>query len=124
MQAEDRIRLQHMIEAAQAAQRFMAGRQRADLDLDQLLLFAVVRAIEIVGEAATRVSEETRAATPDVPWPAIIGMRNRVVHAYFNIDREIVWKTLMLELPQLLPALQAALDAESTHKAGRAGESL
>ncbi len=112
MQAEDRIRLQHMIEAAQAAQRFMAGRQRADLDLDQLLLFAVVRAIEIVGEAATRVSEETRAATPDVPWPAIIGMRNRVAHAYFNIDREIVWKTLMLELPQLLPTLQAALDAE------------
>ena len=112
MQAEDRIRLQHMIEAAQTAQKFMAGRQRADLDQDQLLLFAVVRAIEIVGEAATRVSEETRAATPDVPWPAIIGMRNRVVHAYFNIDREIVWKTVTLELPQLLPALQAALDAE------------
>lgn len=112
MQAEDRIRLQHMIEAAQTAQKFMAGRQRADLDQDQLLQFAVVRAIEIVGEAATRVSEETRAATPDVPWPAIIGMRNRVVHAYFNIDREIVWKTVTQELPQLLPALQAALDAE------------
>lgn len=112
MRAEDRIRLQHMVEAAQAAQRFMTARQRADLDRDQLLLFAVVRAIEIVGEAATRVSEETRAATPDVPWPAIIGMRNRVVHAYFDIDREIVWKTITLELPQLLPALQAALETE------------
>jgi uncharacterized protein with HEPN domain len=109
MQAEDRIRLQHMVEAAQAAQQFMAGRDRAALDQDQMLLFAVVRALEIVGEAATRVSPETRAAMPDVPWQAIIGMRNRVVHAYFNIDRQVVWKTVSAELPQLLPALQAAL---------------
>ena len=109
MKAEDRIRLQHMIEAAHAAQQFMTGRQRADLDNDQMLLFAVVRAIEIVGEAATRVSDETRAATPTVPWPAIIGMRNRVVHAYFSIDREVVWKTVTAELPLLLPTLQAAL---------------
>ena len=105
MQAEDRIRLKHMVEAAQAAQAFMVGRKRADLDADQMLLFAVVRAIEIVGEAATRVTAETRSAAPGIPWPAMIGMRNRVVHAYFNIDREIVWKTVTVELPQLLPAL-------------------
>ena len=83
MQAEDRIRIQHMVEAALAAQGFMTGRQRADLERDQMLLFAVVRAIEIVGEAASRVSAETRAATPQIPWPSMVGMRNRVMHAQF-----------------------------------------
>ncbi|OGB06192.1 MAG: hypothetical protein A3E25_16535 [Burkholderiales bacterium RIFCSPHIGHO2_12_FULL_69_20] len=109
MQAEDRIRLQHMIDAAQAALQFVSGRQRVDLDADQMLLFAVVRAIEIVGEAATRMSIEARDAAPGVPWAAIVGMRHRIVHAYFSIDRDIVWNTVMLELPQLLPILQAAL---------------
>ena len=87
----------------------MTGWQRADLDRDQMLLFAVVRAIEIVGEAASRVSAETRAATPQIPWPAIVGMRNRVVHAYFDIDREIVWTTVIAELPLLVAGLRAAL---------------
>jgi uncharacterized protein with HEPN domain len=112
MEAEDRVRMQHMVEAAQAAQRFVAGRDRAALDDDQMLLFAVVRALEIVGEAATRVSPQSRVATPGVPWPAIIGMRNRVVHAYFSIDREVVWKTVTAELPPLLAALRAALNRE------------
>lgn len=110
MQAEDRIRLQHMVEAVQAARQFMTGRDRAALDQDQMLLFAVARALEIVGEAATRVSAETRAANAAVPWAAIIGMRNRMVHAYFSIDHEIVWQTVSSELPRLLPVLQAALD--------------
>lgn len=74
-----------------------------------MLLFAVVRAVEIVGEAATRVSIEARASAPGIPWAAIVGMRNRVVHAYFSIDRDIVWNTVTRELPQLLQALQATL---------------
>ncbi len=74
-----------------------------------MLLFAVVRAVEIVGEAATRVSNETRMATPEIPWSDIMGMRNRLVHGYFNINIEIVWKTVTVELPQLLPVLEIAL---------------
>ena len=76
-----------------------------------MLLFAVVRAIEIIGEAAARVSPQTRAATSEIPWQAIVGMRNRVVHAYFSIDCEVVWKTVSVESPQLLAALHAALSA-------------
>lgn len=109
MQAEDRIRLTHMIEAAEAAQRFTAGRQRADLDTDQMLLFAVVRAVEIVGEAAGKVSPEVRAAVPGLPWAAIVGMRNRMAHAYFNIDHDMVWQTVQHELGPLLQLLRAAL---------------
>jgi uncharacterized protein with HEPN domain len=95
-----------------AACRFLSGRQRADLDTDQMLLFAVVRAIEIVGEAAARVSPECRVTVPGVPWPAIIGMRNRMVHAYFDIDidHDVVWQTVQVEFAPLLTALQAALN--------------
>jgi len=72
-----------------------------------MLLFAVVRAIEVIGEAAGRVSHDTRALAPDVPWNAIAGMRNRLIHGYFDIDTEIVWKTVTEEIPTLLPGLRA-----------------
>ena len=71
-----------------------------------MLLFALVRAVEVVGEAASRVSEETRAEATEVPWPAIIAMRNRLIHAYFDIDRDILWKTVTAELPALLDQLR------------------
>jgi uncharacterized protein with HEPN domain len=77
-----------------------------------MLLFAVVRAIEVIGEAAARMSPEGRAALPDLPWPAIIGMRNRIVHAYFDIDHEVVWQTVVGELPGLVQVLEAALASE------------
>lgn len=92
MQDEDRIRLLHMVEAAETAQDFISGRKREDLDTDRMLLFALVRAIELIGEAAGRVSESTRAAASDVPWALIVSMRNRLIHAYFDIDRDILWK--------------------------------
>ncbi len=98
-----------MIEAAETALAFVGGRKRADLDLDRMLLFAVVRAIEIVGEAAAKVSEETRTSVPDIPWGGIVGMRNRLIHGYFDIDTAIVWKTLSDELPVLLPILRRAV---------------
>ena len=94
-----------MVEAAETAARFIAGRTRADLDSDQMLLFALARAIEVVGEAASKVTPETRAALPLVPWGQIVAMRNRLIHAYFDIDRDILWKTASEELPALLPLL-------------------
>lgn len=109
MRAEDRIRLLHMTEAAQTALKFVAGRQKADLQSDQMLLFAVVRAIEILGEAANKVSEDLQSANSSIPWRAMVGMRNRLVHAYFDVDTEMVWKTLQREIPELLSALQALL---------------
>ncbi|MBV8739926.1 MAG: DUF86 domain-containing protein [Alphaproteobacteria bacterium] len=107
MPPEDRARLLHMIEAAEAACGFTSGRVRNDLDSDRMLAFALVRAIEIVGEAAGRVSVPTREAAADIPWGLIVSMRNRLIHAYFEIDHEVVWKTATEELPQLLPRLRA-----------------
>ncbi len=101
-----------MIEAGQTAQRFVAGRQRAELGTDTMLVFAVVQAIQIVGEAASQVSHEARSATPSVPWVRIIGMRNRLVHAYADIDHEVVWKTATEEIPALLPPLISLLPTD------------
>jgi uncharacterized protein with HEPN domain len=106
MRFEDVARIRHMIDASETVRQFMSGRQRADLDSDRMLLFAVVRAIEVVGEAAGKVTEETRADAQDIPWSAIVSMRNRLIHGYFDIDTEIVWKTVSRELPDLLPRLQ------------------
>ena len=107
MRTDDAVRLRHMIDAAETAAQFMAGRDRAALDADRMLLFAVVRAIEVVGEAAAKISVETRAASPQIPWAAVVGMRHRLIHGYFNVDPELVWQTVSRELPALLPTLRA-----------------
>jgi uncharacterized protein with HEPN domain len=112
MRAEDRVRLRHMVEAAESAGQFMTGRQRTDLDDDRMLLFAVVHAIEILGEAASKISEETRATHTGIPWRAIIGMHNRLIHAYFEINTAIVWQTVTQEIPALLPQLRALATEE------------
>lgn len=109
MRDDDRIRILHMIEATESALSFVSGRKRSDLDEDRMLLFGVVRAIEVIGEAAGKISEDTRTNASEVPWTAIVSMRNRLIHAYFDIDRDIVWKTTTEELPALLRSLRVLL---------------
>lgn len=109
MAPEDRVRLLHMIEAADEAISFIAGHTPTGLASDRKTLFAVIRCIEIIGEAAARVSDATRNSAPDVPWSAIVGMRNRLVHAYFDVDADLVWKTTSVELPVLKARLQALI---------------
>lgn len=109
---QDVIRLRHMLDAAEEAIAFVQGRTRDDLDDDHMLSFAVVRAIEIIGEAANSIGPETRAACPDLPWPSIIGMRHRIVHAYFDIDLDRVWETLTDDLPVLIQRLGIVLNSE------------
>jgi uncharacterized protein with HEPN domain len=98
-----------MIEAAETAHGFVSEKMRGDLDADRMLVFALVRAIEVVGEAASKVSSKTRDVAVDRPWASIISMRNRLIHAYFDVDHEVVWKTATEELPQLLPRLRALI---------------
>jgi uncharacterized protein with HEPN domain len=86
--------------------RFISNRRRSDFESDQMLLFAVVRAIEVLGVAASKVSEDTRSACPEIPWSAITDMRNRLIHGYFDIDVDIVWNTASLEIPALLSDLR------------------
>ena len=106
MRPEDRTRIFHMIEAAEAVGEFVSGRVRADLDSDRMLLFAVVRAVEVFGEAAAKVSRETQTEIGLVPWPQIVAMRHRLTHAYFDVNRNILWKTATEEIPALVPVLR------------------
>lgn len=101
-----------MFDGASDAVRFASGRTRADLDRDAMLAFAITRALQIVGEASIKVSDETRNLLPQVQWSAIAGMRNRLVHAYFDVNLDIVWDTLELDLPPLIAALAAYLARE------------
>lgn len=107
MSPDDRWRVRHMIEAAEQALAFIQGRARPDLDADAMLRFALMRAVEVVGEAATQVSESGRSEMPAVPWPQIVGMRNRLVHAYFSINHDVLWNTVQLALPPLIAQLKA-----------------
>lgn len=81
-----------------------------ELDADRMLPSLLARAIEILGEATSRVSDDTRTRAADVPWRAIVAMRNRIVHACFDIDADIVWKTAVEEVPALLPRLRRVLE--------------
>ena len=109
MSPRDEVRLRHIRDAIESARRFASGRTRADLDRDEMLLFALTRAIQIVGEAAAKMSEESRRDIPDVPWQEIIGMRNRLVHAYMDVDLDLLWKTVMDALPPVEVSIRRAL---------------
>lgn len=113
MHENDRVRLRHMIDACREAISFVQNRQQIDLSMDRMLLMALVKEIEIIGEAATQVSILCRKSLADIPWEDITGMRHRLVHAYFDIDATIVWRTVLDDLPPLLRALEDAVPPES-----------
>jgi len=89
MNAADRIRIQHTLDAAAEATAFIANLDPEDLAGNRLLLLALVKEIEIVGEAATQISEELRASSPQIPWAKIKGMRNRLIHAYSDVNVQL-----------------------------------
>jgi len=89
---DDRVRLRHMLEHAREACDMAAGRSRDDLDADRQLSLSLARLMEIVGEAAARVGEQTSSELPEVPWPQIVALRNRLIHGYDEVDHDILWK--------------------------------
>jgi uncharacterized protein with HEPN domain len=112
MPPSDLVRLRHMLDAAGEAVMFVAGKTAHDLRSDRILSLALVKCIEIIGEAATKVTNETRAAYPQIPWVDIIGMRHRLIHVYFDVDLERVCDTIAVDLPPLIEGLEKAIDRE------------
>ena len=109
MSDPDRIRLRHMLDAATEALTFARNRTKEDLSADRQLALALIKEIEIMGEAASRLSEEMRDRHPEIPWSAIVGMRNRLIHAYADIDLEVVWSAITSDLPRLTRFLEDLL---------------
>ncbi len=101
-----------MLDAAREAVSFARGRVRGDLENDRQLVLALVKDIEIVGEAAAQVTESARTRAPEIPWQEIVAMRNRLVHAYFSVNLDIVWQTAREDLPMLIAKLERLMPAE------------
>lgn len=110
MQKNDLIRLRHMLDAALEATQFAAGRSRSDLDENRMLVLCLVKEIEIIGEAAGRVSPETQKSLPELPWPDIVAMRNRLIHAYHDVNLDLVWDTITHDLPPLIVLIRRAIE--------------
>lgn len=106
-------RLRHMIEASHEAVGYVEGLSREAFNAQRPLQHSVVRCIEVIGEAASRLSPELRKAHPEVPWQDMIGMRNRLIHAYFDIDLDLIWQTVNQELPEIIPLLESILATET-----------
>lgn len=107
---DPRVYLQHMRDAARLATSFAAGRSRRDLDSNPMLVAALARQLEIVGESASRVPESVRGTAPTIPWRAVVGMRNRLIHAYALVDLDLLWDTVERSLPGLLSQLDVMID--------------
>jgi len=110
MRKDDSIRLHHMLDAAEEAESFSQNKIRSSLDTDRKLVLALVKCVEIIGEAATKISNESREDLPQIPWSNIIGMRNRLIHAYFDINLDILWKTVIEDLPPLISKLEEIIE--------------
>lgn len=98
-----------MLEAAEEIQAFTTGKRREDLDQDRMLSLSIVRLLEVIGEAANKVSDIIWQKYSSVPWEAIIGTRNRLIHAYFDVDLDIVWETVQRDIPPLISHLKVIM---------------
>lgn len=104
--------LRQMRDYTREAVAMAAGRSRSDLDTDRLLNLALTHLLELIGEAASRVPEHERGGYPQVPWHRLVGLRNRLIHGYDQINLDIVWRIVSDDLPDLATALESILPAE------------
>ncbi len=111
MPRDDLTRMRHMLDAAKEAAQSAQKRSRADLGRDRIWSLGLVKCVEVIGEAASRVGQETQEKHPQIPWSQIVAMRNRLVHAYFDLDLDQVWKAVTEDIPPLIETLEKILAA-------------
>jgi len=112
MRRDDSIRFRHMLDAAKEVMSFAKNKTRKDLDNDRMLTLSLVKSIEIIGEAASKVTDETKKRFPEIPWTNMIAMRNRLIHAYFDIDLDVLWGTIVDDLPPFIEDLEKIISSE------------
>ena len=109
-QHDDMVRLRHMLETAREAVAMIEGKERSDLRSERMLELSLIRLIEVFGEAAARVTHEGQAKYPSIPWHQVVGMRNRLIHGYDQVDLHILWDTIEIDLPPLITELEKILE--------------
>jgi len=101
--------VEDILDAMDKAELLLEGVSYSQFETDFRINFAVVRALEIIGEAAKRLPEELRRRNPDIPWKGMAGMRDRIIHGYDNVDYQIVWEVVKRDIPQIRPKLEQIL---------------
>lgn len=114
MPKDDLVYVGHMLDKARQALSLVHGRNRQDYDRDAVLRLALTHLIQVIGEAARRVSPSFRERHPQIPWDAIAGMRSKIVHDYMDVDEDIVWDSVVHELPLLVDELKRIVPAEDS----------
>lgn len=106
---DDEVYLQHILEAIEKIERYLKNTSYDSFIFNDMQIDAVVRELEIIGEAAANASEKLKVKHPKIPWSKIVGMRNRLIHEYFGINKKIVWETCASDLKELKPLVKKAL---------------
>jgi uncharacterized protein with HEPN domain len=112
MQPDDQVYLGHMLDMARKASVRVAELDWEQYDNDEDLRLALIHLVQVIGEAARRVSAEGQQAYPEIPWREIIGMRNRIVHDYLGVDEDVVWEVARNDLPSLIAVLERIVPSE------------
>ena len=99
-----------MLDHAREATELIAGKEKAALKQNRVLELALIRLVEIVGEASAKVSSDAKEKYSTIPWPEVIGMRNRLIHGYDSVDLDILWDTIEIDLPPLIDELEKILN--------------
>jgi len=113
MPKDELVYVGHMLDKAKEALALAHGKSRQDYDNDTALRLALTHLIQVIGEAARRVSSQFRERHPDIPWDAIAGMRNKIVHDYMDVDEDIVWDSVTQELQPLIEDLKKIVPPEN-----------
>lgn len=106
---DDTITLRQMLDHIEEAVALAKDGSRADLESDRVFFLALLKLVEIVGEAATRISDRMQAEHPDIPWREIIGTRNRLIHGYDSVDQDILWDIVTADFPPLARQIKSLL---------------
>ena len=112
MNEADIFHLRHMLDSAREALSFAADREREDLGIDRMLMHSLVRLVGIIGEGASKLSPDARKQIPSIQWREMIGMRNRLIHAYYDINLDILWDTVVYNIPKLIQELEKLPDLQ------------
>jgi uncharacterized protein with HEPN domain len=110
---DDRQRLLDILDAAKLLETFRRGKNRGDLNRDLLLQSGFLHQLFVIGEAASRLSPALKKRFPSIPWQAISGFRNYIAHEYFSLDLDIVWQTVIADVPLLRAQVREILHAEA-----------
>lgn len=109
MEKKDLNRLSHILDAAKVIQKHIQGKKQSDLDKNRLFLGGVIRELLLIGEAANAISPQTKTLIP-LPWKEVIGMRNQLIHSYFEINHKIIWITVTQDIPKLIAEIEKILE--------------